>query len=254
MGSRSASDRELLALCSHGGSVGPADGLRGYDPRSTLGPDIRSSARDMELRATAQSRASYLASVLARLGAANPADTAQGVIERFGSLAAFAGADIEQLEHALPHLPCLPPALVAAQAIALAGIRERALTTQVATDDPAFLQYLRLRLAKRQSEILLGFFLSRDAVLLCERTLAESEGHSVNISAAAILRGAIAVGAASVLLVHNHPSGIARPSKADRAAMNNLVARAKAVDINIVDHLIVAGGTIFSMKRGQPLC
>lgn len=204
--------------------------------------------------AAGQSRVHYLASLLADIDVPDPHGTAQNVLDRFGSLAAFAGADIAQLRQALPSIPALPPALVAAQSIALAGIRERALTSRITPENPAFLDYLRLRMAKREAEILLGFFVAADGTLICERTLAESEGHTIEMSAAAILRAAIAVGAASLLLVHNHPSGLARPSKADRAAMRSLNSRAAAVDIGIIDHLIVGGTAVYSMRRGQPLC
>lgn len=208
----------------------------------------------MELLAPkAQSRVQYLTALLADIGDPDPAATAQRVLDHFGSLAAFAGADIEHLQRELPHLPHLPPALVAAQSIALAGIRERALTSRIDPCEPAFLDYLRLRLANRRAETLLAFFADTAGFLLCERTLVESEGHHIDVSAAAVLRVAIAVGANSFLLVHNHPSGIARPSHADSVAMRALGERAAAVEIGVIDHLIVGGSEVYSMLQGKAL-
>lgn len=171
------------------------------------------------------------------------------MLDRFGSLAAFANAELADLNQALPNAPTLPAALVAAQKIAFAGIHERAVATRLECCDPDFLDYLRLRLAARRHEILLGFFLANDGTLLCERTLATSAGHAVEISAAAVLREAVVVHAAQILLAHNHPSGEARSSAADEAAMVQLKTRAAAIDLEVVDHLIVAGPRIYSMKR-----
>lgn len=137
---------------------------------------------------------------------------------------------------------------MAAQTIALAGIRERALTSRLKPDDPPFLDYLRLRMARRDSEMLIGFFAALDGSLICERTLAEAEGHFLVISAASILRVAVAVGAAKIVLVHNHPSGIARASRSDRLATKELTQRGEALDIVLLDHLIVGGSQIYSMK------
>lgn len=197
-----------------------------------------------------QNRISYLAAILASIDAPNPHRTAQDVFDHFGSLAAFAGADIAQMHHALQSIPALPPALVAAQSIALAAIRERAITTQLTPHAPAFLDYLRLRLAARETEILLGYFGAADGTFMCERALAESDGGSIAISAVAILRVAITAGAAQVILVHNHPSGLAYPSEADRVATRQIMERAKALDISLIDHLIVGGSRIHSMQRG----
>lgn len=207
----------------------------------------------MELRPQAPSRVAYLASVLAPLGTLDPQATATTVLNRFGSIAAFANADIGSLNAALPSVPGLPMALIAAQQIAAAGRRETALTSRLDPNDPRFLDYLRLRMADRKTEILLGFFATQNANMLSERTLASSEGHQITISAAAILREAIVVAATSLLLVHNHPSGVARPGRADELAMDELTKRAAAVDIRIIDHLIVGGQAIFSMQQGREL-
>jgi DNA repair protein RadC len=195
----------------------------------------------------------YLASVLAGLGANEPQETARRILERFGSLAAFASADASQLKAALLAIPALPPALAAAQEIAFAAMKERVLTSPLNPYDPPFLDYLRLSLGGRRAEVLLGFFAAPDGMLLSEQKLAESKGHSLAISAAAILREAISLGAAKVLMVHNHPSGSCRASKADEQSTKELFARGLAVDIALIDHLVVGGGDIYSIRRGRIL-
>lgn len=54
-----------------------------------------------------------------------------------------------------------------------------------------------------------------------------------------VFREAIAVGAASVVLVHNHPSGLTDPSADDKAVTSQLVAAGRLLDIPVHDHVII---------------
>jgi DNA repair protein RadC len=64
---------------------------------------------------------------------------------------------------------------------------------------------------------------------------------AVDLPVRALLAMALRVGADSVVVAHNHPSGDPTPSKADRAATRALAKAAKVVGIRIHDHLIFAG-------------
>ena len=57
-----------------------------------------------------------------------------------------------------------------------------------------------------------------------------------------VVKLALAQSAASVILVHNHPSGVAEPSRADELITTRLKDALNLVDVRTVDHLIVAGG------------
>jgi DNA repair protein RadC len=66
-----------------------------------------------------------------------------------------------------------------------------------------------------------------------------------------VLRRAMEVRAAAVILCHNHPSGVAEPSTADEQITVRLRDALALVDIRVVDHLIVADGTCVSLaERG----
>lgn len=62
-----------------------------------------------------------------------------------------------------------------------------------------------------------------------------------------VVRDALAVGAAAVILVHNHPSGVAEPSRADELITHRLRDALALVDIRVLDHFIVAGGEVVSL-------
>ena len=62
------------------------------------------------------------------------------------------------------------------------------------------------------------------------------------------MREAITAGATSIILVHNHPSGHANPSKADDNLTRRVAEAGKLMSITLQDHVIVGGGTFFSYR------
>ena len=66
-----------------------------------------------------------------------------------------------------------------------------------------------------------------------------------------VVKDALLKSSSAVLLVHNHPSGLADPSRADEVLTQTLKAALQLVDVRVLDHLIVAGTTVLSFaERG----
>ena len=66
-----------------------------------------------------------------------------------------------------------------------------------------------------------------------------------------VVRAALALNAASVILTHNHPSGVPTPSRADEMLTSTLKSALSLVDVRVLDHIITAGGQSLSMaERG----
>jgi len=66
-----------------------------------------------------------------------------------------------------------------------------------------------------------------------------------------VVKEALAVNAAAVILAHNHPSGVAEPSQADERITRRLKSALELVDIRLLDHLIIGDGTTTSLaSRG----
>ena len=66
-----------------------------------------------------------------------------------------------------------------------------------------------------------------------------------------IVKEALAVNAAAVIVAHNHPSGVAEPSQADERITRRLKAALELVDIRLLDHLIIGDGSTTSLaSRG----
>lgn len=64
-----------------------------------------------------------------------------------------------------------------------------------------------------------------------------------------VFRPAIIKGAASIILVHNHPSGDPTPSKEDLEVTARMVQVGKIMNISVLDHIIIGGDSFVSMKE-----
>jgi DNA repair protein RadC len=81
-------------------------------------------------------------------------------------------------------------------------------------------------------------------MIISEGTLTSSLVHPREV-----FRDAIKEAAASVLFIHNHPSGDPDPSKDDIRITKRLVETGKVVGINVLDHIIISDGNFLSMME-----
>ena len=89
--------------------------------------------------------------------------------------------------------------------------------------------------------------------MLCCRQLTEGSVNSANLSVRQVVEVALGVGATSVVLAHNHPSGIALPSGEDILSTRRIAAALEAVDVTLVDHIVVSDGDYVSMVQSGHL-
>jgi len=62
-----------------------------------------------------------------------------------------------------------------------------------------------------------------------------------------VVRAALQINACAAILAHNHPSGVAEPSAADRAITRELIEALKLVGVRVLDHIVVGAGECVSM-------
>lgn len=111
--------------------------------------------------------------------------------------------------------------------------------------------YLRLMLGAREHEVFVVVTLDSQ-----HRLIEVIEMFRGTIDAAAVyprevVKEALVRNASTVILAHNHPSGVAEPSAADRVLTDRLKAALALVDVRVLDHLVVGGDTIVSFaERG----
>lgn len=64
-----------------------------------------------------------------------------------------------------------------------------------------------------------------------------------------LVKRALLINAAGVILAHNHPSGECRPSRADEGLTQSIKAAMSLVDVRVLDHFIVTSDNTFSMAE-----
>lgn len=107
--------------------------------------------------------------------------------------------------------------------------------------------FLRQHLLGRTREVFCALFLNcRNHLLACEDLFMGTVDSAVVYPRDVVAR-ALEVGASSVIVAHNHPSGCSQPSLADRQITKRLRTALATVDINLLDHIIIGRGRAYSM-------
>ncbi len=78
--------------------------------------------------------------------------------------------------------------------------------------------------------------------IIIKGTVNQAEAYPRTVVAAVLKHNAV-----NVILTHNHPSGSIMPSESDKEATHNIVNALEAIDVNVLDHIIVSGDRFFSM-------
>jgi DNA repair protein RadC len=103
--------------------------------------------------------------------------------------------------------------------------------------------WLRLKLASRGHEVFMALWLDAQNRLLKADELFTGTLTQTSVYPREVVKAALANNAAAVILAHNHPSGIAEPSRADEMLTRSLKDALAMVDVKVLDHFIVAGNT-----------
>jgi DNA repair protein RadC len=141
----------------------------------------------------------------------------------------------------------------AAQALVQAGLRESIVRSPLRAEDAALHRYLMARLSGLRHEVLLAFFADQHGGFLGEEVIASGGRGGIEWRPRTLFARALALDARAFLLVHNHPSGSARPSAEDLRATAVVTKQSRALEIDLIDHLIVAGSSILSMRAAGHL-
>ena len=119
------------------------------------------------------------------------------------------------------------------------------------TSSNAVRDWLRLNLATLEREALSVLWLDNQHRLIAHDTLFPGTINTITVHPREVVRAGLKHNAAAAVLAHNHPSGEAEPSKADRKITERLKQALDLVDIRLLDHLVVGGMEIVSFaERG----
>jgi DNA repair protein RadC len=176
---------------------------------------------------------------------------AQSLLDRFGGLAGLLHADMA----ALKGVKGLGPAKCA-EVTAVLEIARRVLAQQLAErplfDSPQRVKdYVALQLRPLAHEAFAVLFLDSQLRALAFEVMFKGTLAHTSVHPREIVKRSMALNAAAVVLAHNHPSGVAEPSRADELVTQSVRAALQLVDVRVVDHLVVGSGSVMSFaERG----
>jgi DNA repair protein RadC len=111
--------------------------------------------------------------------------------------------------------------------------------------------YLRLRLVDRKAEIFGCLFLDNRHRVIDTVELFQGTIDGASVYPRVVVQQALERNAAAIMFFHNHPSGVAEPSRADETITQRLIKALALVDIRVLDHFIVtAGESVSFAERG----
>ncbi len=176
-------------------------------------------------------------------------DLARELLTRFGGLRPLLTADAE----AMCDAPGLGPAkyaqLVAALEMGRRHLGEK-LTRGAALESTADTRrYLESRLRDLPYEVFCCLFLDNRHRVLNFEELFRGTLNGTAVYPREIVKRALSHNAAAVILVHNHPSGVAEPSRADETLTDRLKEALTLVDVRLLDHLVVGDGEMVSFSE-----
>jgi len=101
--------------------------------------------------------------------------------------------------------------------------------------------YLRLKLAGLPHEVFQIIYLDAQNRVQGDEVLFTGTLTQTSVYPREVVKKALARNAAAVILAHNHPSGVAEPSQADRLLTETIKQALALVDVRVLDHIVVAG-------------
>jgi DNA repair protein RadC len=194
-----------------------------------------------------------LVAVLLRTGTAGKSalDVAHALIARFDGVAGLLAAPVGEVAAVHGVGPVKGAELATVVELARRSLSQEARRRDALASPQAVRNYLRLLLSARPYEVFVGIFLDSQNRLLAAEELFRGTLAQTSVYPREVVKAALARNAAAMIFAHNHPSGVAEPSRADELLTQALKQALALVDIRTLDHFVVADGGLTSFaERG----
>lgn len=176
---------------------------------------------------------------------------AKELIRKFGSFAEVVNAPLEELmlvkgvkENTAAVLRIVRECSVRSSWQSLKGT-----DAPVISDFDAMVDYCRSAMAYQMVEEFRIIFLNSKLYVIGEEIQQRGTVDQVAIHPREVIKSAMMHGASAMIWVHNHPSGIVTPSKADMEITKRIKEAAEAVSIRLFDHLIISKSSVYSFHN-----
>ncbi|MCY1278744.1 hypothetical protein D9M70_274850 [compost metagenome] len=204
----------------------------------------------LERGAASLSDAELLA-IFLRTGVAgcSAVELARRLLQEFGSLRALLEADLASFSSHLGLGPAKYAQLQAVLEMARRHLAEQLRRDSALESPQAVRDYLKARLRHEPHEVFACLFLDSRHRVLAFEVLFHGSIDGASVYPRQVVKRALAHNAAALILTHNHPSGVAEPSQADRALTQRMKDALALVDVRVLDHFIVGDGEPLSMAE-----
>lgn len=173
---------------------------------------------------------------------------ARRLLAEFGSFGALLSADTEALSRTAGLSEGAVAAIKIAEAAALRLLRSKVVAAPVLSSWQALLDYLRADMAHRTIERVRVLHLNSGNMLIRDELVSEGSIDQAAVYVREVIRRAMDLGSAALILVHNHPSGNPAPSKQDIALTRDIVEAGRHFGISVHDHVIIGAEGHSSMR------
>lgn len=174
---------------------------------------------------------------------------AHRLLDHFGSLPQVLEATPEELKK----VPGIGDAVATFLALVTSVGRyynvNRAASVQILSSLDACGKYLVPRFYGRRNETVFILCMDAKCKVLCCKEVGEGSVNSAAVPIRRIVEMALGANATSVVIAHNHPSGVAVPSNEDIQTTRRLAMALSAVEITLIDHMVVAEDDFVSMRQ-----
>ena len=173
---------------------------------------------------------------------------AKALLAKFGSLSAVLAAPVQRIAEVKGAGPSVAQDLKIAQAIMERASKSELAKRTVITSWSQLVNYCRMSMAHEPREQFRVLFLDAKNQLIADEVMNEGTVDHAPVYPRAVARRSLELSAASMILVHNHPSGDPKPSAADLAITREIVAAAEAISVRVHDHLVIGRDGVSSFK------
>ncbi|MCY1401568.1 hypothetical protein D9M71_166890 [compost metagenome] len=174
-------------------------------------------------------------------------DVARHLLVQFGSLRALLEADQLSFSKELGLGPAKFAQLQAVLEMGRRHLAERLRRDSVLESPQVVRDFLKAQLRHELHEVFGCLFLDSKHRVLGFEVLFRGSIDSASVYPRQVIKRALAHNAAALILCHNHPSGVAEPSQADRVLTRRLKEALGMVDVRVLDHFIIGDGDPLSM-------
>lgn len=176
---------------------------------------------------------------------------AQQLLDSFGGFTGLLTAAPKDLQRIKGLGPAKRAEVAALLEIARRSLRQQLSSAPAFESPQAVKDYLALHLAHLPYELFAVLFLDGQHRLLALEEMFRGTLTQTSVYPREIVKRALALNAGAVILAHNHPSGVAEPSRADEQLTQALKNALQLVDVRVLDHLVVGRGVVVSFaERG----